>query len=180
MTFRFPNLVNASDWLCCVGNFLPPIRSTIQIWVVWNFYACSSEVISRWNHWWYRGMAAVFLGIVAGHVEEKRSIWIRYCNLNVLVFFFFFFFTFCLFVKNWRWRFWRNNGYRITTEIHAFKWCIQTGKSWFVKFGCFFFFHSTYRKPREDAVANYVIWLKSKTCIFMACVASLAFRASCS
>ena len=140
MTFRFPNLVNASDWLCCVGNFLPPIRSTIQIWVVWNFYACSSEVISRWNHWWYRGMAAVFLGIVAGHVEEKRSIWIRYCNLNVLGgFFLFFFFTFCLFVKNWRWRFWRNNGYRITTEIHSFKWCIQTGKSWFFKFGCFFF-----------------------------------------
>ena len=43
-----------------------------------------------------------------------------------------------------------------------------------------FFSHSTYRKPREDTIANYVIWLKSKTCIFMACVASLAFRASCS
>ena len=42
------------------------------------------------------------------------------------------------------------------------------------------FSHSTYRKPREDAITNYVIRLKSKTCIFMACVASLAFRASCS
>ena len=43
-------------------------------------------------------MAAVFLGIVAGHVEEKRSIWIRYCNLNVLVFFFFFFFSHFVFL----------------------------------------------------------------------------------
>ena len=71
MTCRFPNLVNASDWLCRVGNFLPPIRSTIQIWVVWNFYACSSEVISRWNHWWCLGMSAVFSGIAAGHVKEN-------------------------------------------------------------------------------------------------------------
>ena len=43
-------------------------------------------------------MAAVFLGIVAGHVEEKRSIWIRYCNLNVLVVFFCFFFSHFVFL----------------------------------------------------------------------------------
>ena len=121
-------------------------------------------------------MAAVFSGIAAGHVKKNRSIWIRYCSLNVLEFFFF---SFCVVVKIWRWRFWRNNGYRITTEIHSFKWCIQTGKSWVFKFACSFS-HPTYGKPGEDAIANYVIWLKSKTCVFMACIPSLAFRARCS
>ena len=129
MTCRLPYLVSASDWLCPVGNLLPPIRNTIQIWVysmeflrlfLRGHFALKPVLVS-WN-------VGCFLRYSCWPLERKRSVWIRHCNLNVLVFFFF---SFCLVVKNWRWRFWRNNGYRITTEIHSFKWCIQAGKSWF-------------------------------------------------
>ena len=34
MTRHYPDLGNASDWLCRLGNLLQPIRSTTQIWVV--------------------------------------------------------------------------------------------------------------------------------------------------
>ena len=34
MTYHYPDLGSASDWLCRVGNLLQPIRSSTQIWVV--------------------------------------------------------------------------------------------------------------------------------------------------
>ena len=34
MTCYFPDPVIASDWLCCEGNLLQPIKTTILIWVV--------------------------------------------------------------------------------------------------------------------------------------------------
>ena len=34
MTCHYPVLGNASDWSCCEGNLLQPIRSITQIWVV--------------------------------------------------------------------------------------------------------------------------------------------------
>ena len=48
MTRDNPDLGNASDWSCRVGNFIQPIRSTTQIWVVTRhqyFCACFSDVI---------------------------------------------------------------------------------------------------------------------------------------
>ena len=33
MTCHYPVLGNASDWSCCEGNLLQPIRSITQIWV---------------------------------------------------------------------------------------------------------------------------------------------------
>ena len=60
--------ISASDWLCHVANFLQPIRSTTQIWVlishqlVWNFCSRSGDVISRGNQWWGCEMLAAFSG----------------------------------------------------------------------------------------------------------------------
>ena len=34
MTRHYPDLGNAFDWSCRVGNLLQPIKSTFQIWVV--------------------------------------------------------------------------------------------------------------------------------------------------
>ena len=34
MTCHYPVLGNASDWSCCEGNLLQPIRSITQIWLV--------------------------------------------------------------------------------------------------------------------------------------------------
>ena len=34
MTRHYPDQGSASDWSCPVGNFIQPIRSTAQIWVV--------------------------------------------------------------------------------------------------------------------------------------------------
>jgi len=34
MTRHYPDLANASDWSCRVGNLIQPIRSTTQIWLV--------------------------------------------------------------------------------------------------------------------------------------------------
>ena len=48
MTRDYPDLGNASDWSCRVENFIQPIRSTTQIWVVTRhqyFCACFSDVI---------------------------------------------------------------------------------------------------------------------------------------
>ena len=42
---HYPDLGNASDWSCSVGNLIQPIRSTIQIWVVtYHQYEISSLV----------------------------------------------------------------------------------------------------------------------------------------
>ena len=34
MMRHYPDVGSASDWSCCMGNWLQPIRSTTQIWVV--------------------------------------------------------------------------------------------------------------------------------------------------
>ena len=34
MTRHYPDLGSASDWSCCVGTLIQPIRGTTQIWVV--------------------------------------------------------------------------------------------------------------------------------------------------
>ena len=33
MTCHYPDLGSASDWPCCMGNLIQPIRGTSQIWV---------------------------------------------------------------------------------------------------------------------------------------------------
>ena len=45
MTRHYPDLGNASEWLCCVGNLIQSIRSTTQIWVVTRHqYGISAHV----------------------------------------------------------------------------------------------------------------------------------------
>ena len=44
-THHYPNLGSASDWSCCVGNLLQPIRSTTQIWVVTR-HQCGISVLA--------------------------------------------------------------------------------------------------------------------------------------
>ena len=34
MMRHYPDLGSTSDWSCCMGNLIQPIRSTTQIWVV--------------------------------------------------------------------------------------------------------------------------------------------------
>ena len=62
------DLGSASDWSCRVGNWLQPIRSTIQICLVtrhqyWTEFLHSfrfSDVISQGNQWWRLEMSAAF------------------------------------------------------------------------------------------------------------------------
>ena len=68
MTRYHPDLGSASDWSCRVGNWLQPIRGTIQICLVTRHqYGTEflhsfrfSDVISQGNHWWRLEMSAVF------------------------------------------------------------------------------------------------------------------------
>ena len=47
MTRHYPDLVNASDWLCRAGNLLQPIRSTTQIWMVTRHQKEISSLVSQ-------------------------------------------------------------------------------------------------------------------------------------
>ena len=47
MMHRHPDLGSASDWLCCVGNLIQPIRSTTQIWVVMYHQYGISALVSQ-------------------------------------------------------------------------------------------------------------------------------------
>ena len=47
MTRHYPDLGNASDWSCLVGNLLQPIRSTTQIWVAKRHQYGNSALISQ-------------------------------------------------------------------------------------------------------------------------------------
>ena len=47
MTCHYPDLSSASDWSCRVGNLLPPIRSTTQIWVVTRHRNGISALVSQ-------------------------------------------------------------------------------------------------------------------------------------
>ena len=47
MTRHYPDLGDASDWLCRVGNLLQPIRSTIQFWVVARHQYGISVLVSQ-------------------------------------------------------------------------------------------------------------------------------------
>ena len=68
MTCHYTELGTAFDWLKQVSVAARSIRSTNLIWVVadtsseWNFYARSSDVISRGNQWWHREISSFFLG----------------------------------------------------------------------------------------------------------------------
>ena len=62
---NYPDLGSASDWLCRVGNFLQPIKSTIQIWVAtchqYGISALISQTTFCWeNQWWRSKILAVF------------------------------------------------------------------------------------------------------------------------
>ena len=61
-------LIGCATWETCFHQSEALSRSG---YIVWNFCACSSEVISRWKQCWYHGMSAVFSGIAAGHVKEN-------------------------------------------------------------------------------------------------------------
>ena len=60
ITRHYPDFGSASDWSCRVENFLQPIRSTTQIWVVTRHQYGISAFVSQW---WRREMLAVFLGL---------------------------------------------------------------------------------------------------------------------
>ena len=46
MTRHYPDLGGASDWSCCMGNLIQPIRSTTQIWVVMHHQYLISVLLS--------------------------------------------------------------------------------------------------------------------------------------
>ena len=46
MTRHYPDLGGASDWSCCMGNLIQPIRSTTQIWVVTHHQYLISVLLS--------------------------------------------------------------------------------------------------------------------------------------
>ena len=54
MIRNYPDLGSASDWLCRVGNFLQPIKSTIQIWVAtchqYGISVLISQTTFRWEN----------------------------------------------------------------------------------------------------------------------------------
>ena len=69
-----PRFGSASDWSCRVENFLQPIRSTTQIWIVTRHQYGISAFVSQW---WRREMWAVFSGLfcccfVSFVIFEKR------------------------------------------------------------------------------------------------------------
>ena len=47
ITRHYPDLGSASDWSCCVGNLIQPIRSTTQIWVVTRHQCGISALVSQ-------------------------------------------------------------------------------------------------------------------------------------
>ena len=47
MTHHKPDLASASDWSCCVGNLIQPIRSITQIWVVTRHQYGISALVSQ-------------------------------------------------------------------------------------------------------------------------------------
>ena len=44
MTCLYPDLGSASDWSCCMGNLLQPIKRTTQTWVVIYRQYCRETV----------------------------------------------------------------------------------------------------------------------------------------
>ena len=47
MMRHYPDVGSASDWSCRVGNWLQPIRSTTQIWVVMHHQYGISALVSQ-------------------------------------------------------------------------------------------------------------------------------------
>ena len=47
MTCHWPDLGRVSDWTCCAGNLLQPIRNTTQIWVVTRHQYGISALVSK-------------------------------------------------------------------------------------------------------------------------------------
>ena len=132
-------------------------RVAPHIWLV-LLIGTSSEVISLKPVVVSRNVGC-FLRHSCWPRERKRTIWIRYCHLNVLVFFSS---HFALLLRT------DDEGSEETMDTESQQKSTLSNdvyKQASVDFSSLFVFsHSTYRKPREGAIANYVIWLKSKTC----------------
>ena len=47
MTCHWPDMGRVSDWTCCAGNLLQPIRNTTQIWVVTRHQYGVSALVSK-------------------------------------------------------------------------------------------------------------------------------------
>ena len=62
MTRHWPDLGSVSDWTCCEGNLLQPIRNTTQIWVVTRHQYGISALVSLTS----------FLGETDGGVAKCR------------------------------------------------------------------------------------------------------------
>ena len=62
VTRHYPDLGSASDWSCCEGNLLQPIRNTTQIWVVTRHQYGISALVSLTS----------FLGETDGGVAKCR------------------------------------------------------------------------------------------------------------
>ena len=75
MTRHYPELGSASDWSCCVGNLIQPIRSTIQIWVVTRHQYGISALVSRTS----------FGGETSGSVAKCRLFSQAICLLTELI-----------------------------------------------------------------------------------------------
>ena len=51
MTRHYSDQGSASDWSCCVGNLIQPIRSTTQIWVMTGHQFGISALVSQTSFW---------------------------------------------------------------------------------------------------------------------------------
>ena len=73
MTRYYPDLESASDWSCRVGNWIQPIRSTTQIWVVTRHQYGISALVSE----------TLFGGETRGNVANFGSL-VRLVSVTVI------------------------------------------------------------------------------------------------
>ena len=50
MMHHYPDLGSTSDWSCCIGNLIQPIRNTTQIWLVMRHQYGISALVSQTSY----------------------------------------------------------------------------------------------------------------------------------
>ena len=83
ITRHYPDFGSASDWSCRMENFLQPIRSTTQIWIVTRH---QYGILAFVSQWWRREMWAVFSGLFSAvciiRYFWKTSLFERTVNIS--------------------------------------------------------------------------------------------------